>query len=119
MLVAEFHPGSLQTLAVVAAVTTLFMMRARAARRRQQAGTAATPAAIVRSHVESLTVSTKDVRRTLVEMHDFARDTQATLDNKLAMLQQLLVAADERIARLEELECAFASREEDEGIPRG
>ena len=38
-----------------------------------------------------------------VEMHDLARDLSAQLDSKMAALQQLIMLADERLARLERL----------------
>src|SRR5262249_37673161 len=38
-----------------------------------------------------------------VELYDFARDVQAQLDSKMSLLQLLLRAADEKIARLESL----------------
>jgi hypothetical protein len=45
-----------------------------------------------------------EARQWQVELHDLARTTRAELDTRLAALQQLLVEADRRIARLEKLE---------------
>ena len=44
-----------------------------------------------------------DVRRWEVEMHDVARDLQAQLDSKIAIVQQLIAAAAQQSDRLEVL----------------
>jgi hypothetical protein len=82
--------------AVIAVVTAMFLLRI--ARRR-----GAAPA-----QIESMPTETKsereapaEVRQWQVECHDLARSTRAELDSRVAALQQLLVAADQRIARLE------------------
>jgi hypothetical protein len=45
-----------------------------------------------------------EARQWQVELHELARTTRAELDTRLAALQQLLVEADRRIARLASLE---------------
>jgi len=97
----DFEPGSFMQLGLIGAVTTVLMLRLHITRRKQQLRDKQPRAAIEpggRSHAPH------EAMRLQAEIFDFTRDVQARLDNKIAMLQQLLSAADERISRLSELE---------------
>jgi len=85
--------------AVVAALTAVFLVRIW----RRRAGTSARDDGVTSSVVRSQREAPAEVRQWQVEWHDMARSTRADLDTRLAAMQQLLVAADQRIARLESL----------------
>lgn len=92
--VAKFLP----LLLLIVATATL-MLRLHVARKKLLV-----PDRPEKAQASVVDVGTPELMRRHVEMFDMAREAQARLDNKIAMLQQLLVAADERIARLSELE---------------
>ncbi|MCE9607853.1 MAG: hypothetical protein K8U03_23450 [Planctomycetia bacterium] len=97
----EFDPSSFLKLLLVGAVTTTLLVRLHIARRKQQLREAQPVGE--GSRVRDA-YAPPETLRWQTEIHDFTRDVQARLDNKIAMLQQLLSAADERIARLEAME---------------
>jgi hypothetical protein len=112
----DFEPGSFTKVLLIGAVTTVLMLRLYLTRRKQQIRdrqqlldkrprVQSEPG--VASHLPHETM------RLQAEIFDFTRDVQARLDNKIAMLQQLLSAADERISRLTELEAERIG-----GVPR-
>jgi hypothetical protein len=76
------------------------LMRFRQRRSAETAGDE--PTASVEKKTER--VMPAEARQWQVELHDLARTTRAELDTRIAALQQLLVEADRRIARLETLE---------------
>lgn len=101
LLPTGFPIASLTSLLLVGLVTATLMMRLHVARRKQQLSASAKELGVASSSIE---LDSSESMRRQVEIYDLTREAQARLDNKIAMLQQLLVAADERIARLSELE---------------
>src|SRR6187402_1077166 len=100
MLFADrMEPGTFWLLVGAAGATTLVMFRVAAMRRKQQLAD--------RQPEAPPTTATgrppRGVERWEAELHDFAREVEARLDNKIAALQQLVILADERIAKLESL----------------
>lgn len=110
MLLAAFSPETWTSAAAVAAVTLLLLVRLR--NRRRSANSASTPRDAAHEHSgfrrpnSSATPATRSTERQLVEQYEFAREIEARLDVKRALLEQLIQDADERIARLEALEQA-------------
>lgn len=96
----EFDPGSFLMVALIGVATVTLMLRLHIVRRKQQLRDAK-PAAAPQPRMAQMP---HEMLRWQTEIYDFTRDAQARLDNKIAMLQQLLMAADERIARLTTLE---------------
>lgn len=101
LLAAGFTFSSLASLLLVGLVTATLMMRLHIARRKQLSQAVASP---LKAATSSYELDSPESMRRQVEIYDLTREAQARLDNKIAMLQQLLVEADERIARLSELE---------------
>lgn len=96
MFAALIEPGPFWLLIGSIGATTLILFRI-AARRRQ-----ATPNS--QEVAPSATSRTpRGVERWEAELHEFAREVEARLDNKIAALQQLLILADQRTAKLESL----------------
>ena len=110
MLLAAFTPETWTSAAAVAAVTLLLLVRLRNRRRSADSVSALRDAAHRHSGSRyadvSATPTTRSTERQLVEQYEFAREIEARLDVKRALLEQLLQDADERIARLEALEQA-------------
>jgi hypothetical protein len=102
----DFDSSSFTRLLLIGAVTSVLMLRLHLTRRKQQLRDRQQRAAPARSQAEPGVAShlPHETMRLQAEIFDFTRDVQARLDNKIAMLQQLLSAADERISRLTELE---------------
>jgi hypothetical protein len=98
--------NSLVVPAVVAAVTAI--MLARLWRRRPADAGSMDAAAPLEPRCERIVPA--EARQWQVELHDLARSTRGELDTRLAALQQLLVEADRRIARLESLERGAAEK---------
>jgi len=99
LIAAGFQVVSLLPLLLLGIVTTTLMLRLHISRKKNRgAGVREKFTPPIASD------SSPEIIRRQAEMYDLAREVQARLDNKIAMLQQLLVAADERIARLSELE---------------
>lgn len=110
MLLAAFSAETWTSTAAVAAVTLLLLVRLRN-RRRRASITKATGEAVpngrdLRQRDLATTSAARTAERQLVEQYEFAREIEARLDVKRALLEQLLQDADERIARLEALEQA-------------
>ena len=76
------------------------------ARRRFDSGNSGTPFSSMGTRHEM----PQDVLRWEVHMHEVARDLQGTLDSKIAILNQLVIDADRRIALLGKLEAQGAPR---------
>ncbi|MBA4018064.1 MAG: hypothetical protein C0483_12895 [Pirellula sp.] len=105
MLIAAFTPEAWTSAGAVAVVTLLLLVRLRNRRRNLNgASAAASRASGSRQAGISATLATRPAERQLVEHYEFAREIEARLDVKRALLEQLLQDADERIARLEALE---------------
>jgi hypothetical protein len=107
LLAMDFEPSSFLKLLLVGAVTTTLMLRLYLTRRKQQLlARQQTRTGQPRAQTEPGVAShlPHETMRLQAEIFDFTRDVQARLDNKIAMLQQLLSAADERISRLTALE---------------
>jgi hypothetical protein len=105
-LLAEFNARPYVVPALVAAATLVLLMRVW--RRRP----AETPSAELTapSEAKACRVMPAEARQWQVELHDLARTTRAEIDTRLASLQQLLIEADRRIARLETLESGVAEK---------
>lgn len=107
MLIAAFTPEAWTSAAAVAAVTLVLLVRL-----RRRAGSEGVPREAAQRdlglrHAGASVASTvRSAERQLVEHYEFAREFEARLDVKRALLEQLLHDADERIARLESLEQA-------------
>lgn len=107
MLIAAFTPEAWTSAAAVAAVTLVLLVRL-----RRRAGSESVPREAAQRdlglrHAGASVASTvRSAERQLVEHYEFAREFEARLDVKRALLEQLLHDADERIARLESLEQA-------------
>ena len=97
---ADLASHSFVVPAVVAAVTAMLLLRLW--RRRPAEAASADSAAPLEARSER--IAPAEARQWQVEFHDLARSTRAELDTRLAALQQLLIEADRRIARLESLE---------------
>lgn len=110
MLIAAFSPETWTSAAAVAAVTLLLLVRLRNRRRSANSARASSDAAHRRPVSQQADVSAistvRSAERQLVENYEFAREIEARLDVKRALLEQLLQDADERISRLEALEQA-------------
>ncbi|MBL9082299.1 MAG: hypothetical protein JNK76_10865 [Planctomycetales bacterium] len=102
MLFAEFNPSTWTTPALAAALTLAVLMRLRGRHQIAKPGTRKTAEPIV----EQTTISAHAVvdDRRLVEFYETAREIEARLDMKRALLEQLIAAADERIDELRQLE---------------
>lgn len=99
LFAAGFEVARLLPLVLLGVATTTLMLRLHISRKKNRVSDS--PAKFALPAAEDRSV---EVMRRQVEIYDLAREAQARLDNKIAMLQQLLVEADERIARLSELE---------------
>lgn len=99
LLAAGFDVARLLPLLLMIVAVGTLMLRLRNSRRKYR--TSDTP---VRLAAPAVVSGSSDAMRREVEFYDLAREAQARLDNKIIMLRQLLVEADERIARLSELE---------------
>lgn len=110
MLIAAFTPEAWTSAAAVAAVTLVLLVRLRNRSRRagsESVPREAAPRDLGLRHAGASVASTvRSAERQLVEHYEFAREFEARLDVKRALLEQLLHDADERIARLESLEQA-------------
>ncbi len=99
--------NGLVPIVVVGAIGLMMLVRGR---RTRSAGSSAPPTARRRrpnSAAGDDEVAARDlsneILRSQIDFHEFARELQARLDNKLSALQSLVVAADQRIAELERL----------------
>jgi hypothetical protein len=97
---ADLAGNSFVVPAVIAAVTAMLLMRLWR-RRPPVAGSVDSAAPLEAKHER---IAPAEARQWQVELHDLARSTRAELDTRLTALQQLLIEADRRIARLESLE---------------
>jgi hypothetical protein len=102
MLFAEFNPSTWTTPALAAAVTLAVLMRLRARHRTAKFR----PGAGAEPIVAQTTISAHNVAhdRRLVEFYEAAREIEARLDMKRALLEQLIADADQRIGELRQLE---------------
>jgi hypothetical protein len=91
VLALPFQLDSLGLLFAAAVVTSWLMIR-----------TLRKPATTTASSPTSVGIP-RETERWRVEFHEFVREHEARLDTKTALLQQLIVDADERIAKLESL----------------
>jgi hypothetical protein len=93
LFAVAIEPRSLVVFAVIAAVTTWLVFRtARRTRSLPEPTKANVPSS-----------ASPEAERWQVELYDFARDVEARLNTKIAVLQQLIATADERIVKLESL----------------
>ena len=90
------QPSTLGMLLAVSAITSWLMFRASRRRPPSVLGVVPKPAG-------TSTAMPHEAERWQVALFDFARDYEARLDTKAALLQQLIRTADERIAKLESL----------------
>lgn len=95
----RMDPGSFWLLVGAVGATTLVMFRIAARRRRGHADDR--PAVELQGSVSSR--PPRGVERWEADLHEFTREIEGRLNNKIAALQQLLVEADQRIATLESL----------------
>lgn len=125
LFAAGFQVASFLPLLLLGVATATLMLRLHISRKKYR-----DPAPASKFTPTAAANPQPDVMHRSVEMHEIAREVQARLDNKIAMLQQLLVAADERISRLSELESerlhvdrrrhidpVFATAEDDDADP--
>jgi hypothetical protein len=110
MLFAEFNPSTWTTPALVAAVTLAVLMRLRARSRVSQPGSGTKSEPIVAQTTISALGVAHD--RRLVDFYETAREIEARLDMKRALLEQLIIDADERIGELRQLEADAERRVE-------
>jgi hypothetical protein len=98
----RMEPGTFWLVLGTAGATTLAMFRVAALRRRQQQA----DRQVAMPQPTATGGPPRGVARWEAELHEFTREVEARLDNKMAVLQQLVVHADERIAKLERLAVA-------------
>jgi hypothetical protein len=102
MLFAEFNPSSWTTPALVAALTLAVLMRLRSRHRPAKPVARRSSESIVAQTTISAQAVAHD--RRLVDFYETAREIEARLDMKRALLEQLIADADERINELRQLE---------------
>ncbi|MBL9090900.1 MAG: hypothetical protein JNL96_06725 [Planctomycetaceae bacterium] len=110
MLFAEFNPSTWTTPALVAALTLAVLMRLRSRREVTRPGSRKAAEPIVAQTTISAHAVAHD--RRLVEFYETAREIEARLDMKRALLEQLIAAADERIDELRQLEADLKATSE-------
>lgn len=102
-----FDLSQMVPVAVIAAVSLMLLIRGRgmqrqAAQIKSESETRARFTARA-SDLAAASDVTAEILRSQVEFHEFARELQARLDNKVSALQALILEADRRIGHLERL----------------
>lgn len=100
----ELH--GLVPIVVVGVIGFMMLLRGRLLRGRSSSATTQRPRFSSASRPEEEAAArdvTAEILRSQIDFHEFARELQARLDNKLSALQALVLAADRRIAELERL----------------
>lgn len=98
LFAVQFEPRSWVFVAAAASLTFVVLTGLQRFKRRREA-------ALANKNLEQASPAPmpQAAERWQIELHDFTREAEARLDTKLAALQRLIVAADERIAHLESL----------------
>lgn len=109
---AQFEPRSWMFVAAAAAATFVVLTGLQRFKRRRESLDAPMPS----SDAVPSQPMPQAAERWQVDLHDFTREVEARLDTKLAVLQRLLAAADERIAHLESLGLDESPREKTSSV---
>lgn len=103
---ASSGSGGTEGFLLILVLTVVFFVLLRS-RRSATSATSKIPASRQMAHLGHASGHparpTAELQHWEVEMHELARDLSGRLDSKLSALQQLVIQADARIARLEEL----------------
>lgn len=105
----SLQPAELAFLFSIGALSFLLMSRSRRYYRRQRAHTSNSSNAQVGSAASLSRDTQKTVDAWQAELHEFAREVCGRLDSKIALLQQLLLDADQAAERLEKAMAAQAA----------